>query len=106
MASQVELDPISGRHPLVLGQSTFSGLTDAVAAPMEREDWSKWWVAFAISLSVLGVLTMSLAWLFAVLSVRWMISWLERHGLGLFGWYRVALALAVGAALWSGNLAP
>lgn len=52
---------------------------------------------------VLGLLS---AWLFAVLSVRWMISWLERHGLGLFGWYRVALALAVGAALWSGNLAP
>jgi len=64
MASQVELDPVSGRHPLVLGQSTFAGLTDAVAAPMEREDWSRWWMAFIASLSVLSILLGSLGWLF------------------------------------------
>ena len=59
-----ELDPDSGRHPLVLGQATFSGLTDAVAAPMEREDWSRWWMAFTVSLGTLGLLFVSIAWLF------------------------------------------
>jgi len=42
------------------------------------------------------------AWLFAVVSVRWMVAWLKSHGLSIFGWYRVALALGVGAWLLRG----
>ena len=41
------------------------------------------------------VLGFFVAWLSAVVSVRWMVSWLKSHGLAIFGWYRVALACLV-----------
>jgi len=46
---------------------------------------------------LLGTLS---AWLCAVVSVKWMVRWLQSHGLAIFGWYRVALALAVGGWLY------
>lgn len=38
------------------------------------------------------------AWLSAVLAVKWMVGYLKTHGLGIFGWYRIAIALL--AAAW------
>ncbi len=39
------------------------------------------------------------AFLAAVVSVKWMVAYLNRHGLEIFGWYRVVLALTVGVLL-------
>ncbi len=39
------------------------------------------------------------AFVSAVLSIKWMVSYLNRHGLALFGYYRVALAVVVSILL-------
>jgi undecaprenyl-diphosphatase len=52
----------------------------------------------ALSLAV-GVIVALIA---ALLSVKWMVAYLNRHGLALFGYYRVVLALATGALLIGG----
>ncbi|MFT7671363.1 MAG: undecaprenyl-diphosphatase, partial [Planctomycetota bacterium] len=46
---------------------------------------------------LLGTLS---AWVFALISVKWMVRWLQSHGLSIFGWYRVILALSVGVWLF------
>ena len=44
------------------------------------------------------------AFVFAVLSIKWMVAYLSRHGMALFGYYRIALALVVGLFLAFGVL--
>ena len=44
------------------------------------------------------------AFVAALLSVKWMVGYLNRHGLAIFGYYRVALALVAGSLLMTGVL--
>lgn len=51
---------------------------------------------------IVGALVAMLA---AAIAVKWLIGYLSRHGLAVFGWYRIALAAALVGLILSGILA-
>jgi undecaprenyl-diphosphatase len=59
--------------------------------------------AYSFPSLTLGFCTAGLA---AAATVVWMVHYLRRHGLAVFGYYRVALAAVVAALLAGGLLAP
>jgi undecaprenyl-diphosphatase len=46
----------------------------------------------------------AVAWLSAVLAVRWMLAWLKHRGLSIFGWWRLAAAALTAWFLLRGTL--
>lgn len=58
-----DMDPVVGRAPLVLGRQDAHTVTEAVASVIERKMPKVWYVAFAISLSMLMLLFVSIGYL-------------------------------------------
>ncbi len=50
---------------------------------------------------IIGIIVATLA---AAAAIEWMVSYLHRHGLSLFGWYRIAVAIVVAAMVLAGWL--
>lgn len=72
------------------------GLVTLLAAAM-YEGYSSREVLLALSWGPM-LWGMLVAFLSAALAVHWMVGWLMRHGMTVFAWYRLGLALVVG--LW------
>jgi undecaprenyl-diphosphatase len=77
---------------VTLGAATASDALRHGQAMLAAFDWTSMAVGFAA------------AFVSAVLAVRWMVGYLSRHGLGIFGYYRLAAALVTAALLLSGRL--
>ena len=46
---------------------------------------------------IVGVIVATIA---AAFAVKWLVSYLNRHGVALFGWYRLALCALLGILIW------
>ncbi|MFV0258425.1 MAG: undecaprenyl-diphosphate phosphatase [Acidimicrobiales bacterium] len=62
----------------------------------------------ALLVDTFGVVTpmigLVVAFVSAVASVRWMVSWLQSRGFGVFGWYRIVIGVAALVAIAGGWL--
>ncbi|MCH8823352.1 MAG: undecaprenyl-diphosphate phosphatase [Planctomycetes bacterium] len=46
---------------------------------------------------IIGTIAATIA---AALSVKWLVNYLQKHGVALFGWYRIALSVVFAILLW------
>ncbi|MFT5433087.1 MAG: Ni/Fe-hydrogenase subunit HybB-like protein, partial [Myxococcota bacterium] len=56
-------DPVGGRDPLVTRRADFTSLTEDVCGVVENKMPAGWWVVLGISLSLLGLLGISVGYL-------------------------------------------
>ena len=56
-------DPVDRRAPLIEGEPTFGGITEAVVRPVEQKPPRVWYAALGVSLSLVGLLLVSVGYL-------------------------------------------
>jgi undecaprenyl-diphosphatase len=57
------------------------------------------WDTFGAIPIIIGILAATIS---AAIAVKWLVSYLNRNGLEIFGWYRILIALVVAPLLWQG----
>ncbi|MCB0993151.1 MAG: undecaprenyl-diphosphate phosphatase [Acidimicrobiales bacterium] len=56
---------------------------------------------YGITTPLIGLVV---AFVSAVIAVRWMVTWLEQRGFAIFGWYRLVVGAALGVAVVAGAI--
>jgi undecaprenyl-diphosphatase len=60
------------------------------------------WDAYGLVPILIGLVAATLS---AALAVKWLVSYLQSHGLSVFGWYRIAIGLAAAGLVLAGLVA-
>jgi undecaprenyl-diphosphatase len=81
MAAAVEFSFLLGL--VTLGAATVYGFTKFGADMVQEIGWGPMLVGTLVS------------WLSAIIAVKWMVNYLKKHGLSIFGWYRIAAAIVM-----------
>jgi undecaprenyl-diphosphatase len=89
----------------ILGLPTLGGACVYSAARNFAGDGSNMLHDFGASSLVIGL---TVATISAALAVKWLVAFLNRHGLALFGWYRIGLCTVMALLIWRGviDIAP
>eukprot|EP00752_Nemacystus_decipiens_P015007 g13363.t1 len=64
------------------------------AGPLMLEEYG-WWPM------VIGSVA---AWVSAIIAIKWMVAYLKKHGMSIFGYYRIAIAILVAALILTGTI--
>jgi undecaprenyl-diphosphatase len=84
----------------ILGLPTLGG---ACVYSLAKEYMREGGVNMVESLGIAAILAgLIVATVAAVIAVRWLVSFLTRHGLAPFGYYRLALCVVLGLLIWNG----
>lgn len=57
------------------------------------------WETYGAVPLIIGIVAAAVS---AALAVKWLVSYLQSHGLAVFGWYRIALAVIIGTLFATG----
>jgi undecaprenyl-diphosphatase len=84
----------------ILGLPTLGGATFySLAKDVMRDGGTNMFEALGIAPLAAGLIVATVS---AALAVRWLVSFLTRHGLAPFGWYRLALCVVMALLIWQG----
>jgi undecaprenyl-diphosphatase len=57
------------------------------------------WETYGTFTLAVGIIAAAVS---AAIAVKWLVSYLQSHGLSIFGWYRIALAIVIGCLFATG----